>query len=61
MNVHAAGRPDDRRAGEQRHRGRPVGAVHREVLRDEVALADEVVLLDGDRPEVGVDDAEDAA
>ena len=31
--------------------------MHGEVLRDEIALADEVVLLDGDRPEVVGDDA----
>lgn len=37
-----------------------MGPVHREVLRDEVAVADEVVLLDGDWPEVVVDDAQDA-
>ena len=55
MNVHAAARPDDGGVGEQRHRGRPVGAVQREVLGDEVAVADEVVLLDGDRSEIVVD------
>jgi hypothetical protein len=34
--------------------------VQRDVLRDEIALTDEVVLLDGDRPEVVVDGAQDA-
>src|SRR5206468_3988548 len=48
------------RAGEQWHRGGPVGSVQREVLRDEVAVTDEVVLLDGDWPEVVVDGAQDA-
>jgi hypothetical protein len=37
-----------------------VGPVQGEVLRDEVALTDEMVLLDGDRPEVVVDDSQDA-
>lgn len=34
--------------------------VHREVLRDEIAFADEVVLLGGDRSEVLVNGAQDA-
>ena len=38
-----------------------MGAAHREVLCDEITLADEVVLLHGDRPEVGVDDAAGSA
>ena len=48
------------RVGEQRHRGGPVGPVQREVLRYEVTFTDEVVLLDGDRPKVVVDGAQDA-
>jgi hypothetical protein len=34
--------------------------VQREVLRDEIAFTDEVVLLDGDWPEVVVDGLQDA-
>ena len=37
-----------------------MGPVQREVLRDEVAFTDEVVLLDGDGPEVVVDGGQDA-
>ena len=33
--------------------------VHREVLRDEIAIADEVMLLAGDGAEIVLDDAED--
>jgi hypothetical protein len=36
-----------------------VGPVQRQVLRDEIAFTDEVVLLDGDRPEVIVDGLQD--
>ena len=49
MNVHAAARPEGL-TGEQRHGGCAVRAVQREVLRDEVAVTDEVVLLNGERP-----------
>ena len=59
MNVHAAGRPVTGSVGQQRHRGGPVGAVQRHVLDDEVALADEVVLLEAGRPEVDLDGAQD--
>jgi len=44
-----------RSAGEQWHRGGSVGPVQREVLRHEIAIADEVVLLDDDGSEVGGD------
>jgi hypothetical protein len=59
MNVHVTGRPET---------GVPVsnGIVdaqwmpcNREVLGDEIAVADEVVLLRGQRTEVVVDDAQD--
>ena len=36
----------DGQVGEQRHGGRPVGAVQRHVLDDEVALSDQVLLLE---------------
>lgn len=36
-----------------------MGPLQREVLRIEVALPDEVVLLSDDRAEVGLDDAQD--
>ena len=36
-----------------------MGSVQREVLRDEVAFTDEVLLLDRDRPKVIVDGAQD--
>src|SRR5437868_3180943 len=39
-------------AGEERHGRVPVCSVQGEVLGDQVALANEVVLLDDDRPEV---------
>jgi hypothetical protein len=37
-----------------------MGAVEREVLRDEVSLPDEVVLIDSYGPEVMIDDGQDA-
>lgn len=45
-------------AAEQRHGRRTVGAVQGQVLRDQVAVADEVVLLERDRTEVDVDGAQ---
>jgi hypothetical protein len=44
---------------EQRHRRGSVGAVQGEVLGHGVAVADEVVLFEGDRTQVVVDGAQD--
>jgi hypothetical protein len=49
----------DRRVGEQRHRGWPMGAVQRHVPDDEGSLTDEVVLLQLGRSEVDLDGAQD--
>ena len=49
----------DRRVGEQRHRGCPVGAGQRHVLDDEASRTDEVVLFELGRPEVDLDGAQD--
>ena len=52
------GRRGNRR--EQRHCGCAVRAVQREVLRHQVSVPDQVVLLNGERAEIVVDGAKDA-
>ena len=58
-NFHAVGTARDGGVGQQRHRGSPMGPVQGEVLRGEIAVTDEVVLLDRDGPEVVVDHRQD--
>lgn len=55
------GTPRRGRIGEQRHRRLSMGAVQSEVLRHDIAVTDEVVLFEGDRPEIVVDGAQDRA
>ena len=55
MNVHAVAASRNGGVREQGHRGSPVSPVKGEVLGDEVAVTDEVMLLDVDRSEIVVD------